>query len=111
MQHLLLTSRPLVSASFDASTNPSTEYLIDVVVENKDSLEPWVTSEQTMKVCNHNFGIGADGVIFAMPGLNDTDYSMRIFNSDSSEPEKQQAEEKNLQHCRSTDRITADSQN
>ncbi|KAK8934174.1 hypothetical protein KSP39_PZI014507 [Platanthera zijinensis] len=57
------------------------------MVENKDSLEPWVTPEQALEVCNHNFDVGADGVIFAMPGLNDTDYSMRIFNSDGSEPE------------------------
>lgn len=40
-----------------------------------------------MKLCDRNFGIGADGVIFAMPGINGTDYSMRIFNSDGSEPE------------------------
>ncbi|KAK8940157.1 hypothetical protein KSP40_PGU000170 [Platanthera guangdongensis] len=59
-----------------------------IQVENKDSLERWVTPEQAMKVCNRNFGVGADGVIFAMLGLNDIDYSMRIFNSDGSEPEE-----------------------
>ncbi|KAK8935294.1 hypothetical protein KSP39_PZI013369 [Platanthera zijinensis] len=58
-----------------------------ILVDNRDSLEPRVTPEQAMKICNRNFGVGADGVIFAMPGLNDTDYSMRIFNSDGSEPE------------------------
>uniref|UniRef100_A0A803N0H5 diaminopimelate epimerase n=1 Tax=Chenopodium quinoa TaxID=63459 RepID=A0A803N0H5_CHEQI len=31
--------------------------------------------------------MGADGVIFAMPGTNGTDYTMRIFNSDGNEPE------------------------
>lgn len=40
-----------------------------------------------MKLCDRNFGIGADGVIFALPGINGTDYTMRIFNSDGSEPE------------------------
>ena len=40
-----------------------------------------------MKLCDRNFGIGADGVIFAMPGIDGTDYTMRIFNSDGSEPE------------------------
>lgn len=40
-----------------------------------------------MKLCDRNFGIGADGVIFVMPGVNGTDYTMRIFNSDGSEPE------------------------
>ncbi|KAK8959797.1 hypothetical protein KSP40_PGU006441 [Platanthera guangdongensis] len=58
-----------------------------LAVENKDSWERWVTPEQAMKVCNRNFSVGADGVIFVMPGLNDTDYSMSIFNSDDSEPE------------------------
>lgn len=40
-----------------------------------------------MKLCDRNFGVGADGVIFAMPGIDGTDFSMRIFNSDGSEPE------------------------
>ncbi|KAK8970060.1 hypothetical protein KSP40_PGU004716 [Platanthera guangdongensis] len=57
-----------------------------LAVENKDSLERWVTPKQAMMVCNRNFGVGADGVIFMMLGLNDIDYSMRIFNSDGSEP-------------------------
>ncbi|MFS7951455.1 putative diaminopimelate epimerase [Helianthus anomalus] len=52
-----------------------------------DSMEPKVTPEQAVKLCDRNFGIGADGVIFAMPGCNGTDYTMRIFNSDGSEPE------------------------
>ena len=50
-------------------------------------MEPKITPEQAVKLCNRNFGIGADGVIFAMPGWNGTDYTMRIFNSDGSEPE------------------------
>ncbi|KAK8944063.1 hypothetical protein KSP40_PGU015515 [Platanthera guangdongensis] len=45
-------------------------------VDNRDSLEPWVTPKQAMKICNCNFGVSVDGVIFAMPGLNDTDYSI-----------------------------------
>jgi diaminopimelate epimerase len=56
-------------------------------VDNRDSSEPRITPEQAVKLCHRNFGIGADGVIFAMPGINGTDYSMRIFNSDGSEPE------------------------
>lgn len=56
-------------------------------MDNRDSLEPKVTPEQAIKLCDRNFGVGADGVIFAMPGTNGTDYTMRIFNSDGSEPE------------------------
>lgn len=56
-------------------------------MDNRDSSEPRITAEQAVKLCDRNFGIGADGVIFAMPGINGTDYTMRIFNSDGSEPE------------------------
>lgn len=56
-------------------------------MDNRDSSEPRITPEQAVKLCDRNFGIGADGVIFAMPGINGTDYTMRIFNSDGSEPE------------------------
>lgn len=58
-----------------------------ILVDNRDSTEPKITPEQAVKLCDRNFGVGADGVIFAMPGTNDTDYTMRIFNSDGSEPE------------------------
>jgi len=56
-------------------------------VDNRDSSVPKVTPEQAAKLCDRNFGIGADGVIFVMPGVNGADYTMRIFNSDGSEPE------------------------
>ncbi|KAB1224007.1 Diaminopimelate epimerase, chloroplastic [Morella rubra] len=58
-----------------------------ILVDNRDSSEPRITPEQAVMLCDRNFGIGADGVIFAMPGINGTDYAMRIFNSDGSEPE------------------------
>lgn len=56
-------------------------------VDNRESSEPRISPEQAVKLCDRNFGIGADGVIFVMPGINGTDYTMRIFNSDGSEPE------------------------
>lgn len=56
-------------------------------MDNRDSSEPRITPEQAVMLCDRNFGIGADGVIFAMPGINGTDYAMQIFNSDGSEPE------------------------
>ncbi|KAE8719047.1 hypothetical protein F3Y22_tig00109978pilonHSYRG00001 [Hibiscus syriacus] len=59
-----------------------------ILVDNRDSTELRITPEQAVKLCDRNFGIGADGVIFAMPGVNGTYYTMRIFNSDGSEPEK-----------------------
>jgi diaminopimelate epimerase len=58
-----------------------------ILIDNRSSSLPIVTPEQAIKLCDRHFGIGADGVIFALPGENGTDYTMRIFNSDGSEPE------------------------
>ncbi|MEG4209959.1 diaminopimelate epimerase [Microcoleus sp. S13_B4] len=58
-----------------------------ILIDNRHSSEPAIAPEQAVDLCDRHFGIGADGVIFALPGQNDTDYTMRIFNSDGSEPE------------------------
>ncbi|KAI7846034.1 hypothetical protein COHA_000571 [Chlorella ohadii] len=58
-----------------------------ILVDNRHQAEPVISPEQAVKLCDRNFGIGGDGVIFALPAQNGTDYSMRIFNSDGSEPE------------------------
>lgn len=58
-----------------------------ILIDNRSSSEPAITPEQAVKLCDRHFGIGADGVIFALPGKSGTDYTMRIFNSDGSEPE------------------------
>ncbi|MGI8500119.1 MAG: diaminopimelate epimerase [Hassallia sp.] len=58
-----------------------------ILIDNRSSSTPVITPEEAIKLCDRHFGIGADGVIFALPGENDTDYTMRIFNSDGSEPE------------------------
>ncbi len=53
-----------------------------------------ISQQHAMKLCNRNFGIGADGVIFIlnkdyseMGHTKDCDYMMRIYNSDGSEPQ------------------------
>jgi diaminopimelate epimerase len=61
-----------------------------VLIDNRDSDVIKLSSERCAELCDRNFGIGADGVIFAMPpGLvqADEDYSMRMYNSDGTEPE------------------------
>jgi diaminopimelate epimerase len=58
-----------------------------ILVDNRASEVPLVSPEQAIALCDRNFGIGADGVIFVLPAVGDTDYSMRIYNSDGSEPE------------------------
>jgi diaminopimelate epimerase len=58
-----------------------------ILIDNRAASEPVITPEQAVKLCDRHFGIGADGAIFALPGTNGADYTMRIFNSDGSEPE------------------------
>jgi diaminopimelate epimerase len=58
-----------------------------ILIDNRSTKTPIVTPQQAVELCDRHFGIGADGVIFALPAENDTDYAMRIFNSDGSEPE------------------------
>jgi diaminopimelate epimerase len=58
-----------------------------ILVDNRHQTTPCLTPDQAIQLCDRHFGIGADGVIFALPGQGDADYTMRIFNSDGSEPE------------------------
>ncbi len=58
-----------------------------VLIDNRAQAEPVLTPEQSVNLCDRHFGIGADGIIFLLPSTGDTDYTMRIYNSDGSEPE------------------------
>jgi diaminopimelate epimerase len=63
-----------------------------ILIDDRDKTEPSLTPDQAAKLCHRNFGIGGDGVIFALqPSTNDEkkeyDLQMRIYNSDGSEPE------------------------
>ncbi|MGB3138180.1 MAG: diaminopimelate epimerase [Nodosilinea sp.] len=58
-----------------------------VLVDNRHQPEPVLDAEDAVRWCDRHFGVGADGIIFALPGQNGTDYTMRIYNSDGSEPE------------------------
>lgn len=58
-----------------------------ILIDNRHDSQPCLDPATAQRWCDRHFGIGADGVIFALPGQGDTDYTMRIFNSDGSEPE------------------------
>jgi diaminopimelate epimerase len=58
----------------------------DFVLVDGITSEIEVDKERCKLVCDRNFGVGADGVIFLLPGER-TDVSMRIINADGSEAE------------------------
>ncbi|CAM9721552.1 unnamed protein product, partial [Choristocarpus tenellus] len=58
-----------------------------ILVDNRESKDPQLSPEESEKLCDRRLGVGGDGVIFALPGQEGMDYSMRIYNSDGSEPE------------------------
>jgi len=58
-----------------------------ILIDNRKTSTPLYTPKDAEQLCNRNFGIGADGIIFALPGENGCDYTMRIYNSDGSEPQ------------------------
>jgi diaminopimelate epimerase len=58
-----------------------------ILIDNRHSDTPVIEPDEAISWCDRHFGIGADGVIFVLPGQNGCDYTMRIFNSDGSEPE------------------------
>lgn len=58
-----------------------------ILIDNRHQASPLLSEDEAVAWCDRHFGIGADGVIFALPGEHGADYTMRIFNSDGSEPE------------------------
>ncbi|MGF1514480.1 MAG: diaminopimelate epimerase [Elainellaceae cyanobacterium] len=57
-----------------------------ILFDHRQQREPGLTPKDAIQWCDRHFGVGGDGVIFALPAEN-ADYAMRIFNSDGSEPE------------------------
>lgn len=58
-----------------------------ILIDNRQQQDPSLTPEQSVQLCDRNFGIGGDGVIFALQAADGYDFRMRIYNSDGSEPE------------------------
>lgn len=58
-----------------------------ILVDNRHQADLLLTADQVQRWCDRHVGIGADGVIFALPGPAEHHYTMRILNADGSEPE------------------------
>ena len=65
------------------------DFIILDCINKADLYEKFLQNNDTIinKLCNRNYGIGADGVILLMKSANQSSGIMRIFNSDGSEPE------------------------
>lgn len=57
-----------------------------IVIAGEKEL-PKHASELAISVCDRNFGIGADGLVYILPSTK-ADFMMRIMNSDGSEAEQ-----------------------
>eukprot|EP00588_Corethron_pennatum_P036366 CAMPEP_0194348186 /NCGR_PEP_ID=MMETSP0171-20130528/106396_1 /TAXON_ID=218684 /ORGANISM="Corethron pennatum, Strain L29A3" /LENGTH=393 /DNA_ID=CAMNT_0039115507 /DNA_START=594 /DNA_END=1775 /DNA_ORIENTATION=+ len=61
-----------------------------ILVDDRGKSEPSLTPAESARLCDRNFGVGGDSVIFALdptPSSATADVRMRIYNSDGSEPE------------------------
>ena len=56
--------------------------LVDGISQKLEIDVPWC-----VKVCDRHFGVGADGVLYLLPGEQGCDVTMRIINADGSEAE------------------------
>ncbi|MEM6399571.1 MAG: diaminopimelate epimerase [Cyanobacteria bacterium P01_D01_bin.116] len=60
----------------------------DYIVINPQDIPTNLTPEQIKKICDRNFGIGSDGIIFGPLKSEKGQFLLRIFNPDGSEAEK-----------------------
>jgi len=60
----------------------------DYIVLNPDDFADGLTKEQIRRICNRNYGLGSDGILYGPTESERADFAMRIFNPDGSEAEK-----------------------
>lgn len=58
-----------------------------ILIDNTESSQLRYTVQHAVQLCDRHFGIGADGLVFVLPGQNSCDYTMRLYNSDGTEPQ------------------------
>jgi len=62
-----------------------------LMLDGRQASEPefcfGLTPEWIRQLCDRRFGVGADGIILALPPQGDGELRMRIFNADGTEPE------------------------
>jgi diaminopimelate epimerase len=58
------------------------------IVLSPDDFTVEITKEQIRRICNRNYGLGSDGILYGPIATKDADFALRIFNPDGSEAEK-----------------------
>ena len=61
-----------------------------LVLDSGNNDLPWIslTAEQASKICNRNFGLGADGILIGNKDDSGKHFNLKIFNPDGSIAEK-----------------------
>ena len=57
-----------------------------ILIDGLSARAPEIGTQEAIRLCDRHFGIGAYGVLLALPSTK-ADYRMRLLNSDGSEPE------------------------
>jgi len=57
----------------------------DFILIDGVSSKVTIDNDLCARMCDRHFGIGADGVLYVLPGQDGSDVTMRIINSDGSE--------------------------
>jgi len=79
----LPTSTPRASVNFAKYHGIGNDF---VLLDCRDAGQPTLSPQEAAAMCDRNFGVGADGVIFVLPpDVSEAQYRMRIYNSDGSE--------------------------
>lgn len=60
----------------------------DYIVLDPAGFQSTLTHDKIRMICNRNFGIGSDGILFGPMETEGCDFALRIFNPDGSEAEK-----------------------
>jgi len=60
----------------------------DYIVLNPAEVGSQLTPSQIRLICDRNYGVGADGILFGPFESSECDFALRIFNPDGSEAEK-----------------------
>ncbi|MFC1494373.1 diaminopimelate epimerase [Thermodesulfobacteriota bacterium] len=59
-----------------------------IVIDPKDIPNGQLDSDQIVRVCHRNYGIGSDGLLLGPLPSTECDFGLRIFNPDGGEAEK-----------------------